>query len=106
MAQAKNLINFNQTIKQKEARKFADENNSLFFLTSAKSSVGINELFIGVSKKFMGWDEKVELIKNDNNDIESNDTDKNFNINYREGTISLNRESNKNINEEHKGGCC
>ncbi len=54
----------------------------------------------------MGWDEKVDLIKNDNNDIESNDADKNFNINYREGTISLNRESNKNINEEHKGGCC
>ena len=95
-----------EEVDEEEARKFAEENNSLFFLTSAKSSIGINELFIGISKKFMGWEENVELIKNDNNDIESNDADKNFNINDREGTISLNRESNKNINEEHKGGCC
>ena len=35
-----------EEVDEGEARKLAEENNTLFFLTSAKSSIGVKELFL------------------------------------------------------------
>ena len=35
-----------EEVDKGEARKLAEENNTLFFLTSAKSSIGVKELFL------------------------------------------------------------
>ncbi len=48
-----------------EARKLAEENNTLFFLTSAKSSFGVKELFCVHVIKIMKWDKNVNLIEFD-----------------------------------------
>ena len=38
---------------EEEGKKFAKEINALFFLTSAKESVGINDLFLEIAKKYI-----------------------------------------------------
>ena len=48
-----------------EARKLAEENNTLFFLTSAKSSIGVKELFCVHVIKIMKWNKNVNLIEFD-----------------------------------------
>ena len=35
-----------EEVDKGEARKLAEENNTLFFLTSDKSSIGVKELFL------------------------------------------------------------
>ena len=44
-----------EKVNEEEARKMAEENNALFYLTSAKSSVGVKELFCGLIFKIMGF---------------------------------------------------
>ena len=41
-----------EEVSEEEGRKFANEVNAFFYLTSAKDSIGINELFFEVAKKF------------------------------------------------------
>ena len=48
-----------------EARKLVEENNTLFFLTSTKSSIGVKELFCVHVIKIMKWDKIVSLIEFD-----------------------------------------
>lgn len=53
-----------QKISEKEGKEFADKIGAVFSLCSAKGSIGINDLFLGVTKKYI---EKVgvENIKNE-----------------------------------------
>ena len=41
-----------EEVSEEEGKKFAEEVNAFFYLTSAKESIGINELFLEVAKKF------------------------------------------------------
>ena len=54
-----------EEVDEGEARKLAEENNTLFFLTSAKSSIGVKELFCVHVIKIMKWDKNVNLIEFD-----------------------------------------
>ena len=58
-----------EVVDQKAAKKYAEDNNALFAVTSAKNSSGIEDLFIEIVKKFSGAD-SASIIQ-DNNDMEN-----------------------------------
>ena len=101
-----------EQVNEAEARKFAEDNNALFYETSAKNSLGVNDLFIGIGKKFCGFGQDVKIIE-DNNENEKSDykgqnkiNDNNNNVD-KHNTIKLNNEkTNKKIENGTKKGCC
>ena len=49
-----------EQVSEEEGRKFADSINAIFYLTSCKESIGVDELFEECGKKYL---EKKQLIK-------------------------------------------
>ena len=99
-----------EEVNEKEARKFAEDNNALFFETSAKSGLGLNELFVGIGKKYYGFDSDIqvqeEIIGNEKSDdkLKDENTNNNNNNYIRNGSIIINNQ-NANNNKTKKG-CC
>ena len=98
-----------EEVDEKESRQFAEENNALYFTTSAKNSVGINELFMGIGKKFYKLEDDVKIEKEVNvNSVDKEEKDDiNISIRSRTDTVRLRKEikSEKN-DEENQKGCC
>jgi Ras-related protein Rab-5C len=95
-----------EKVNEEEARKMAEENNALFYLTSAKSSVGVKELFCGLVFKIMGWENTVKLIENDTDNSSETEKSDGFTSQKRKDTILLDSESLKPKTEKKKKGCC
>ena len=93
-----------EQVNEDEARNFAKENNALFYETSAKNSIGVNELFIGVGKKFYGLDPDLKL-KDDNNENERSDSKEQNKINEN-NNIKLNKGKINDKDNGNKKGCC
>ena len=94
-----------EEVDEGEARKLAEENDTLFFLTSAKSSIGVKELFIGLVMKIMKWNGNVKLIESDNDNDFSSSVEKTGNYNLRKDTVLLNQ-TNSQQKKRKKNGCC
>ena len=100
-----------EQVNEDEARNFAKENNALFYETSAKNSIGVNELFIGIGKKFYGLDPDLKL-KDDNNENERSDSkgqnkiNENNNNDGKIDTIKLNKGKINDKDNGNKKGCC
>ena len=94
-----------EEVDEGEARKLAEENDTLFFLTSAKSSIGVKELFIGLVMKIMKWNGNVKLIESDNDNDFSSSVEKTGNYNLRKDTVLLNQTNSQQKNRKKKG-CC
>ena len=73
-----------EEVSEEEGRKFADEINAFFYLTSAKDSIGINELFLEVAKKFNDY--------------------KNNNLNSKD--LGAKKLSNSSIKKKKKNNLC
>ena len=54
-----------EVVDEKEARDYAKSIGAIFSLTSAKSTAGINDLFIEISKKYSGSDSATVIEKNE-----------------------------------------
>ena len=93
-----------EQVNEDEARNFAKENNALFYETSAKNSIGVNELFIGIGKKFYGLDPDLKL-KDDNNENERSDSKEQNKINEN-NNIKLNKGKLNDKDNGNKKGCC
>ena len=93
-----------EQVNEDEARNFAKENNALFYETSAKNSIGVNELFIGIGKKFYGLDPDLKL-KDDNNENERSDSKEQNKINEN-NNIKLNKGKINDKDNGNKKGCC
>jgi len=93
-----------EQVNEDEARNFAKENNALFYETSAKNSIGVNELFIGIGKKFYGLDPDLKL-KDDNNENERSDIKEQNKINEN-NNIKLNKGKINDKDNGNKKGCC
>ena len=93
-----------EQVNEDEARNFAKENNALFYETSAKNSIGVNELFIGIGKKFYGLDPDLKL-KDDNNENERADSKEQNKINEN-NNIKLNKGKINDKDNGNKKGCC
>ena len=83
-----------ENVDEDEARNFAKEIDAIFATTSAKSSSGIDDLFIQIAKKYTGCD--AELIDDENINELSDFRD------IRKNTILLTKESQNKM----KGKCC
>ena len=104
-----------EEVDEKEARNFAKENEALFFSTSAKNSLGINQLFMDIGKKYTGWSGTVKIAANKEEvDNEDKNNKKNEEYNYNEGTNEDNirqrkitvKLKNENKEGDKKKGCC
>ena len=107
-----------EQVNEDEARQFAEDNGALFFSTSAKNSLGINEMFEEIGKYYYGWDSKVKLVENKNNNDDTNNNEdakknnnninKDINNNRRErkGTVKINQGNNNDKSTKKKKGCC
>jgi small GTP-binding protein len=93
-----------EQVNEDEARNFAKENNALFYETSAKNSIGVNELFIGIGKKFYGLDPDLKL-KDDNNENERSDNKEQNKMNEN-NNIKLNKGKINDKDNGNKKGCC
>ena len=60
-----------EEVDEATARQFADELNAIFCKTSAKDSIGIDDLFFNIAKKYIGKD--IMSIKKEQNKDEKND---------------------------------
>ena len=95
-----------EEVDEESARQLAEENNTLFFLTSAKSSIGVKELFCGLVIKIMKWDKNVNLLEINSEIDYSSNSDKNDNIiSNRRDTVFLNQ-TDSNKKQEKRKGCC
>ena len=93
-----------EQVNEDEARNFAKENNALFYETSAKNSIGVNELFIGIGKKFYGLDPDLKL-KDDNNENERSYSKEQNKMNEN-NNIKLNKGKINDKDNGNKKGCC
>ncbi|KAJ6229967.1 ras-related protein rab-5c [Anaeramoeba flamelloides] len=76
----------NRVVKQKEAKTYAEENDLLFFEASAKTGLGVNQIFVNLAKAL-----PLEHGKAINTNI----------------ALSYSKNSEiKKKREETKGGCC
>ena len=73
-----------EEVTEEEGRNFANEVNAFFYLTSAKDSIGINELFLEVAKKFNDY--------------------KNNNLNSKD--LGAKKLSNSSIKKKKKNNLC
>ena len=81
----KNDLYHNEDIKEEEVRKWANEINSIFYLTSAKNKNGIDELFNELGQKYI------------NKEFQNN-----LNLLGEKNSIKI---LNKNLNQKKKK-CC
>ena len=58
----------NKEFNEKEGKSRAKNENVLFFSTSAMKNEGIAELYGGIIRKIKGWDERVKLEGEKNDD--------------------------------------
>ena len=94
-----------EQVDEELARQFAKDNGALFFCTSAKDSVGINELFIGIGKKYYKWDDNIAIDNSKNQNL--NDIDINSETRSRKDTLKLSKEKIEIKKDgENKKGCC
>ena len=94
------LVNDEQ-VDEEKAREFANEIGALFFLTSAKNSSSINDVFIQIAKKYSGNDNV--RIKENNEEIQVEENQKKDN-NNRQGSVKI--DNNVNNKNEKKKKCC
>ena len=90
-----------EKVDEENAREFANEIGALFFLTSAKNSSSINDVFIQIAKKYSGNDNV--RIKEINEEIEEEENIKKNNDN-RKGNVKIG--NNVNNNNSKKIKCC
>ena len=83
-----------QVVSTEEGKKFADENNCLFFETSAKDYKSIENTFTKLTESYL---ENIhnKKIDNDNNNNNNNDNENSNNNNYN----NSNKNNNNNIIE-------
>ena len=71
-----------EVVDELKVRKFPEEINALFCISSAKSSIGINELFLEIAKKYRGNNDikvkKEEGKKEEQNEIDEEKDDEMF----------------------------
>ena len=85
-----------EEVEESEVKNFADELNAIFQKTSAKSSNGIEDLFVKIGKKFLNP-------KSDGSTGPSGNIYKNGPKTDKSQNIQLNK---KNSGGKQKKGCC
>ena len=94
MANKYDLIDLEQ-VDEAEARQFAEDNNALFAVTSAKTNHGVNDLFLQIAKKYSGAEEAQAVGEKDEEAEEYR--------RIRKESVKLTKETQK---PNKRRGCC
>ena len=97
-ANKSDLIDSEQ-VDEGEARQFAQDNNALFALTSAKEISKVESLFLEIAKKYTGTD-SVTIIE-ENNEENNNEEECRK---YRKESVKITKKSQSKTGK--KKGCC
>ena len=91
-----------RNVEEEEGKKFANDNNMLFFESSAMDYESIEKIFIGASEKYVDEKEKELKAKNEKERKEKEkENEKNINLNDEK-----NKKNNDNNGNKKKEGCC
>ena len=97
------LIN-KEKVDEEEARKFASEISAMYFRTSAKESIGIDDLFFEIAKKCIGK-EDVIIKKDESREDTINKMQNDDEALDKNGTMRISMEKSFNKNNTKKK-CC
>ena len=93
-----------EEVDEETARKFAQEINAMFYLTSAKNSMGIDDLFFEIAKKHIGRDD-ITIRKGENEDEKVENVVKEDEAEDSKGAMKITAERSFSKNKERRG-CC
>ena len=93
-----------EEVDEETARKFAQEINAIYYLTSAKNSIGIDDLFFEIAKKHIGKDD-ITIRKGENEDERVQNEVKEEEPIDSNGKMKISAERSFSKNREKKG-CC
>ena len=94
-----------EKVDELSARKFAEEIDAIFCLVSAKSSVGIDDIFFQIAKKYVGNDD-IEITKKDKNQVKINENEEDI---PKKGKMKITAQKsldNSNDIDNDKKKCC
>ena len=91
-----------EQVYEEESRRLTQENDCFFYLTSAKSSIGVKELFCGLVIKIIDWDNTVKLNEIDIDNSSETEKSDGFTSQKRKDIILLDSESLKPKTEKKK----
>jgi len=86
------------------AQSFAEENNLIFYETSAKNDINVNEVFVALARKV-----PLQRPRTENDDIfnfnEANSSNNNYNNSNNSQRKGNRSQNNKNMGGGGGGGC-
>ena len=94
-----------EEVDEDEARKFAEELNAMYCTTSAKNSIGIDDLFLQIAKKYLGNDDIIIIKKEGKRGEKFENDEQDEQMFNKVGTMKLSKEKSVKADKEKKG-CC
>ena len=95
----------NEGTNEEEARKYANQINASFIVSSALNKSGIDDIFLTIGNRYFKIDNDDDKNNNnnnkENNDNKDNDKPKNNNI-----KLNIDNVKKQNVEKKKKKGCC
>ena len=105
VAANKSDLSEKEEVDEAEARKLAEELNAIYCTTSAKNSIGIDDLFLQIARKFFGNNDIIITKKEGKKEEKAEKDEQDEQMFNKVGTMRLSREKSVSTNKDKKG-CC
>ena len=98
----------NEGTNEEEARKYANQINASFIVSSALNKSGIYDIFLTIGNRYFKIDNDDDKNNNNNNKENNDNKDNNVNDKPKNNNIKLNIDNVKkqNVEKKKKKGCC
>ena len=98
----------NEGTNEEEARKYANQINASFIVSSALNKSGIDDIFLTIGNRYFKIDNDDDKNNNNNNKENNDNKDNNVNDKPKNNNIKLNIDNVKkqNVEKKKKKGCC
>ena len=94
-----------EEVDETQARKFAEELNAIYCTTSARNSIGIDDLFLQIAKKYLGNNDIIITKKEEKREEKDGNDELDQQMFNKVETVKLSREQSVSMDKEKKG-CC
>ena len=98
----------NEGTNEEEARKYANQINASFIVSSALNKSGIDDIFLTIGNRYFKIDNDDDKNNNNNNKENNDNKDNNVKDKPKNNNIKLNIDNVKkqNVEKKKKKGCC
>ena len=98
----------NEGTNEEEARKYANQINASFIVSSALNKSGIDDIFLTIGNRYFKIENDDDKNNNNNNKENNDNKDNNVNDKPKNNNIKLNIDNVKkqNVEKKKKKGCC